>query len=1079
MGLSSKNFKKIDSLSKDLLTSFVDKGFIISKSKEIVYKIGDLGDVVNNKEFISLSSFSLNLQEIINQGLEEAQENKPYMYQNIEIGQSRYNIVVLSLSFDAYFLISFIKNIRTNYDFLNYNHSRANNYNITLNEISNFLNNSMITAISIDMDKNISNYTKDIDKVFDVEDDVVGETISSLTPKFFNYPRILTNINQVLINESVKTLHTTTKENTIYSVRISPYYNNENDIQIGAIISFQDITLLKANENELTRQKQEFEEILNTIYVGMINFEVILDKSQTPIDLKVLYVNDKITKYLNVERQHLIGKTIKELIPKIDNDLIELYGNVAITMNPHQQIHYLDFIGGYRDVRGMSINKGQVFVSFLDVSEQMKARKEIEDKILRHGMILESAKTGFFEMNLRDEEIYLDAFCISLYKEEVTYKKSREQFRERVHPEDLYRVLELNNRVLIGELEKANHVFRFLNIETKEYLWIRMILIPAEKENGKAVRMLGLYSDIDEQKKADEKAEESERLLKETNKVASIARFIFNTKLNTFHPSAELCDFLGVERMVSLNDFRQLVHKEDLKIYDEGTEYIQNHPEGKVTKYRILTNDKIRYIQSSVYGQRDDYGYVAQVFGLLKDITEIEESRLESELHRMSFELIFNSNPAGIFLTDDTFTITMFNETFKSIVEETVSLKQLLGKDYQMLIAILKKGGKVSNHKLEYSFNKAMKFFSLNMIKIDETFNNSYQATIVDITREVEVTDQINYIANHDVLTGLYNRNFYEGYIKEHSKMYPTGVIVCDIDGLKVINDAFGHLKGDELLVVFANILKDTFQKQMLFRIGGDEFCIILQNTSLIEMRDYEKIIKSKLSEVELYGMGFDVSIGNALLEDENTTFSDTFVKAENMMYRRKLLIRNSRKSRTLETIMDTLNKKTDETLDHCENVSRLSVELLKEIGFARQYDIEQIEMLSRIHDIGKIIVSDEILNKTSTLTKEEYGKMKQHSESGYKIAKSILDSEDIALGVLYHHERIDGKGYPHNLVGEEIPVFARIIAITDAYDAMTGFRKYKLALNKEEAIQELRNNSGTQFDSEYVEKFIEILKKA
>ncbi|MFK5883953.1 MAG: PAS domain-containing protein, partial [Candidatus Izemoplasma sp.] len=389
----NKKFNKIDAFSLELIKNFVEKGFIVDSSKNLVYTIGYINDVIKNNDFQSLNDFTISVQKIITDGIEEAKDNnKPFMYQNVSIKQMRYNIAVLSLANDTYFLISFEKLDRLSQTVLNYNKDSERNLDVKLNEISNFLNNSLISAISIDLNKNVLNYTTKINELFEFEDTLIGDDISQVTPKFFNFPRILTNINAVIMTGSIKTLHTKTKDNVTYNVRISPYMNLINNQQIGVIISFQDITILKANEEELIRKKEEVEKILDSLNLGMINCEVITDETNTPIDLKVLYVNERIIDFLHLEKKAFVGKTVLDLLPNIDKSLIELYGNIGLTMKPHRQVHYLDFgsnnnPAGYRDIHGLSVIKGQVILTFINVTDTINAQKETEDKILRHSMV--------------------------------------------------------------------------------------------------------------------------------------------------------------------------------------------------------------------------------------------------------------------------------------------------------------------------------------------------------------------------------------------------------------------------------------------------------------------------------------------------------------------------------------------------------------------------------------------------------------------------------------------------------------------------------------------------------------------
>jgi len=193
-------------------------------------------------------------------------------------------------------------------------------------------------------------------------------------------------------------------------------------------------------------------------------------------------------------------------------------------------------------------------------------------------------------------------------------------------------------------------------------------------------------------------------------------------------------------------------------------------------------------------------------------------------------------------------------------------------------------------------------------------------------------------------------------------------------------------------------------------------------------------------------------------------------------MYRKKLTGRNSRKIKTMEAVLETLHVKTEETKDHSNRLGKYAVDTLKQLGYSRISDHEDIKLLCKVHDIGKITISEDVLSKKEKLSREEYTRIKGHSEAGYKIVKNIVESERIALGVLYHHERIDGKGYPFGLKSDDIPLFAKILSICDAYDVMITGKKYCKAISKDEAIQEIRDCSGTQFDKKIADKFIATL---
>jgi len=179
----------------------------------------------------------------------------------------------------------------------------------------------------------------------------------------------------------------------------------------------------------------------------------------------------------------------------------------------------------------------------------------------------------------------------------------------------------------------------------------------------------------------------------------------------------------------------------------------------------------------------------------------------------------------------------------------------------------------------------------------------------------------------------------------------------------------------------------------------------------------------------------------------------------------------------SIKLIQSIIAYKSEEVANHCIRVSMLCCEIGKAYKLCER-DMQDLFIASSMHDIGKIFIPDEILNKPSKLTKEEYEIIKTHSKSGYETLERIEQFRDISKFVLSHHERYDGKGYPQGVLAKEIPFLSRIITIADAFDAMISLRPYKSAMSIDEAIKELKDNRNTQFDGEIVNVFIDLINK-
>jgi diguanylate cyclase (GGDEF)-like protein/PAS domain S-box-containing protein len=348
---------------------------------------------------------------------------------------------------------------------------------------------------------------------------------------------------------------------------------------------------------------------------------------------------------------------------------------------------------------------------------------------------------------------------------------------------------------------------------------------------------------------------------------------------------------------------------------------------------------------------------------------------------------------------------------------------------------------------------------------------------VTDITERKKHQEKINYMSLHDNLTGLYNRNYIEDMMKriDIQRNLPISIIMADLNNLKLVNDSYGHTKGDELIVKAAEIIKNSFRKDdVVARWGGDEFVILLPETSLKKSEKLiERINKKKIGE------DLDISISIAIGTASKTSINEDIFKvlnlAEDRMYINKLANRESARSVVISSFLNTLKEKSFETEAHVNRMSKMAKKFGKRLELSKE-NIDKLLMLSLLHDIGKISVPEKILNKTGSLTEEEWQIVKAHPEAGYRILESIPRFSLIAEAALHHHERWDGSGYPNGLKGVEIPLLSRILSIVDSYDVMVSGRPYKEAMDKEEVIEEFKSCAGSQFDPELVKVFINIL---
>lgn len=346
---------------------------------------------------------------------------------------------------------------------------------------------------------------------------------------------------------------------------------------------------------------------------------------------------------------------------------------------------------------------------------------------------------------------------------------------------------------------------------------------------------------------------------------------------------------------------------------------------------------------------------------------------------------------------------------------------------------------------------------------------------IRDVTEARKKQQQIKYLGYHDSLTGLYNRSFFDEELKrlDTERNLPISIIIGDVNGLKLTNDAFGHAVGDQLLKDMADEIKKACRKEdIVARWGGDEFIVLLPRTDEKTAENICARIKENCASVKMSDVNFSISLGYETKTSMAQITSDVVKSAENFMYRKKSVESTGTRGRIIYTILLTLYEKNPREEMHSRRVSEICGSIGKAMGKS-QREVSELQLIGLMHDIGKIAISDKILNKKGPLTPKEWSEMRRHPEIGYRILGSSNDMAYIADYVLKHHERLDGKGYPNGISGKEIPLESRILMIADSFDAMTTERPYRGKLSDEKAVQRLRDNSGTQFDSEIVEIFI------
>lgn len=337
-----------------------------------------------------------------------------------------------------------------------------------------------------------------------------------------------------------------------------------------------------------------------------------------------------------------------------------------------------------------------------------------------------------------------------------------------------------------------------------------------------------------------------------------------------------------------------------------------------------------------------------------------------------------------------------------------------------------------------------------------------------------------NVETERDMLTRLYSKDSFYGEMDKllAKGVYPVTVVVCNANGIGLVNDVYGWQKGNELLRKAADLLRENLPPgAILARLAdGDMAAALTEMEQEYAIRAFENI-KEQYGKVNDTGIDTDIEYGIAVIRDEGKSVEDAIREASESMRTKKLMNQSSQKSSLLDSLTQTLTESDYETEEHVERTREMAIRLGKALNLT-DGDLGKLALLAVLHDIGKIAIPHSILLKPGKLTDAEWEIMKTHTEKGYRIASASKELKPIGEYILHHHERWDGGGYPGGLAGDEIPLLSRIITVVDSHDVMVHDRPYHKAMSWEAAEAELRRCSGTQFDPNLVEVFLEVLKE-
>ncbi|WP_054199947.1 HD domain-containing phosphohydrolase [Clostridium baratii] len=544
--------------------------------------------------------------------------------------------------------------------------------------------------------------------------------------------------------------------------------------------------------------------------------------------------------------------------------------------------------------------------------------------------------------------------------------------------------------------------------------------------------------------------------------------------------------------------FCEMLHLSKEDILKKHIEYLLD---------KIYSNEKIKFNRDIDLGSKSVKEY--SVYDKVVEVHVVKVNNYDSEIssivtlidvtwrvgakkeiikQKNMLNSIIDAIPEAIFFKDVNSKYLGCNLAFEKLFD--VKREEIIGKGNEVLALSKDEAEKfVAKDKEVIETGKCIKVESIHTYKNGKVFLEDIKAPIFgeeneiigvvgtsrDITDRKKLEDKLTYLSYRDKLTGLYNRTYFDKVSKEYNKDKEDiiSIIMGDMNGLKIVNDSLGHLEGDRFIVEIAKIIKKVVKdKGEVVRWGGDEIVIILKGIDKDKAVEISENISYECLLANHKPVPLSISLGVSSGKGKN--IDELITEAEKEVYKNKLLNDATIRKATINSIKRNIYN-TDESKKRIKRMMKLANKIGEEMKLSKN-EMDNLRLVVKLHDIGKVGISYEILEKGNNLTKEEIELIKLHTEKGYRILQADKDLSHIASAVLTHHERWDGKGYPLGLAGNSIPFCARVVYLLNAYDYMINGKDEKIS--EEEAIEVIKKESGKKFDPRLVKVFLRVLNK-
>ncbi|MDX9872108.1 MAG: PAS domain S-box protein [Clostridia bacterium] len=845
--------------------------------------------------------------------------------------------------------------------------------------------------------------------------------------------------------------------------------------------------------------KDFYQNILNTLPFGIGFLRLLTDSEGVREDYLFLEVNAAFEEITGLRRADLLGKKASEVFGEEHNqgvDWLEYFSQAARSGKTQETVQWIEALRKYYKILVIPSDLNDFVIIFRDVtaetiaSIQEKGNDPLSDELdvvfnLTHDAIsLVDYSNGEFRY-IRNNTVHkrLSGFN----------DVSGVLLSELLDAESGLKIINyLHQCINTAQPVTYEQVFKFA---PGQRAW-QTVVTPVFGEEGGIRYLLLTSNDVTDLKAAQKEKEILARRLQSMFEQHNAIMLVIDPdsgQIVDANPAAGRFYGYAKEELLGLNisQINMLPPEEVSELYVQAYEKKQNY---FMFPHRLKSGE-IRPVD--VYSCPIDDGDKKLLSSIIFDVSDREEYRaglyLEKELLRTTLQSVGDA----VVTTDRDGRITSLNNVAQELtgwqnyeakgkyfselfILENEETKQPVENPIQIVLDTGRIVGLANHTELLNRNGESIPIAdSAAPIKSEDGQISGVVMVFRDVSLEREKNRQIRFLSYHDSLTGLYNRRYMEEaliWMDAHEQM-PLAVIMGDVNGLKITNDVFGHAAGDNLLRQAARLFEKNCREQdVLSRWGGDEFVMIMPRTSLEEAEEIIQKIKADNIAIDDSGLCLSLSLGCSIRNTEERTVRAVLREAEENMYHQKLLDGKSYRNAIINTLLATLYEKSMETEGHSKRMEAYCHSIGRKLHLSSK-EMDELSLLAVLHDIGKVGVNPDILKKTRQLTPEEWMEMKRHPEIGYRIVQATPELANVADFILYHHERWDGQGYPRGLKEKEIPLVCRILAVSDAYDAMTNDRVYRKAKNSDEAVAELEKNAGTQFDPKIVGMFVEIIR--